>query len=94
MQDMLDAPQPSLQKIAKGVLVWIGANGNSNAGVIETAEGSVVIDAQQTAQLGTQLRVAAESALDRPITRLVNTHFHLDHTAGNIAFDGVPVLGH
>lgn len=91
---MFNAPKLSLQPIARGVHAWIGVNGNSNGGVIETAEGCVVIDAQQTARLGTQLRAATEAALQRPITRLVNTHFHLDHTAGNIAFGGVPILAH
>lgn len=91
---MLNANQPSLQLIAKGIHVWIGINGNSNAGVIETAEGLVAIDAQQTARLGIQFRSKTESALKRPIMRLVNTHFHLDHTAGNVAFAGVPVLAH
>jgi glyoxylase-like metal-dependent hydrolase (beta-lactamase superfamily II) len=94
MQDTLNGTRLSLQPIARGVHAWIGLNGNSNAGVIETAEGSVVIDAQQTAQLGTQLRMATEAALNRPIMRLVNSHFHLDHTAGNVAFAGVPVLSH
>src|SRR3979490_669817 len=94
MLEMLNAPQPSLQQVAKGVYAWIGVNGNSNSGAFETADGIVAIDAQQTSRLGVQFRSATESTLKRPITRLVNTHFHLDHTAGNIAFSGVPVLAH
>lgn len=91
---MLPPSQPSLQPIANGVYAWVGVNGNSNAGVIETTDGFVAIDAQQTARLGRQFRSATELALSRPIMRLVNTHFHLDHTAGNIAFAGVPILAH
>jgi cyclase len=94
MQEMLNAPQPSLQQIAKGVYAWIGVDGNSNAGAVETAQGLVAIDAQQSVRLGRQFRSVAEATLTRPIVCLVNTHFHLDHTAGNVAFEGVPILAH
>jgi glyoxylase-like metal-dependent hydrolase (beta-lactamase superfamily II) len=84
----------SLQQIGDGVYAWIGARGDSNAGAIETRDGLVVIDAQQTRQLGEELRSALENVVRRPISRLINTHFHLDHTAGNIAFADIPILAH
>ena len=86
--------EPSLQLIADGVYAWIGVGGDSNAGAVITASGVVAIDAQQTVALGRAFRAALEEAVGRPVARLLNTHVHLDHTAGNIAFDDVPVLAH
>jgi cyclase len=91
---MSGVPQPSLQRIADGVHAWIGVNGDSNAGAIETPDGLIVIDAQQNERLGRSFRARLESALGRPVTTLINTHFHLDHTAGNVAFADVPIIAH
>jgi glyoxylase-like metal-dependent hydrolase (beta-lactamase superfamily II) len=85
---------PSLVTVADRVHAWIGVSGDSNAGVIETPRGPIVIDAQQTASLGQVLRRAAEASAGKPVRCLIDTHFHLDHTAGNIAFADVPILAH
>lgn len=90
--EMSNNPQPSLHQVADGVHAWIGVNGDSNAGAIETPDGLVVIDAQQNQRLGRSFRGALESSLSRPVKALINTHFHLDHTAGNIAFADVPII--
>ncbi len=84
----------ALQQIADGVHAWIGANGDSNAGAVETPAGLVVIDAQQNHRMGRLLRKTLETSLDRSVQALINTHFHLDHTAGNIAFADVPIIAH
>jgi cyclase len=85
---------PSLQFVADGIYAWIGVGGDSNAGAVITKNGVVAIDAQQTVALGRAFRATLEDAVGRPVARLLNTHVHLDHTAGNIAFDDVPVLAH
>jgi glyoxylase-like metal-dependent hydrolase (beta-lactamase superfamily II) len=89
-----DAPQPSLQQIGDGVHAWIGANGDSNAGAIEAPDGILVVDAQQNVRLARSLRTTIEQVSRRPVGGLINTHFHLDHTAGNIVFADVPILAH
>ena len=83
-----------LRTLAEGVHVWLGAGGDSNAGCIETTEGTIVIDAQQHRGLAQQFRGEIESKLKKPPRILVNTHYHLDHTAGNIVFGDVPILAH
>jgi cyclase len=91
---MLDSAGPSFQEIAKGVYAWIGADGDSNAGAVVTAEGVIAIDAQQTVTQARQFRAAIGASTGLPVLSLVNTHFHLDHTAGNEAFADVPILAH
>ncbi|HEY1544250.1 MAG TPA: MBL fold metallo-hydrolase [Xanthobacteraceae bacterium] len=87
-------PQPRLVTVADGVHAWIGAGGDSNAGAIETPEGVIVIDAQQTLNLARELRAAVAAKTGKPLRMLVDTHGHLDHTHGNTVFGDVPILAH
>lgn len=83
--------QASLKEIGSGVYAWIGAGGDSNSGAVLTGSGLLAIDAQQSAEQGRQFRKALEAAAGQRTARLINTHFHLDHTAGNVAFADIPV---
>ena len=85
---------PSLQSLSKDMYAWIGADGDSNAGAVLTKDGLLAIDAQQTPQLGREFRRWIESETGRRATQLLNTHLHLDHTAGNVAFRDLPILAH
>jgi cyclase len=89
---MNDTPQ--LRSVAAGVYVWIGRGGDSNAGAVETPNGLIVIDAQQSRALGEALRDSLRASIGAPIRAVVNTHYHLDHIAGNVAFGDVPIIGH
>jgi cyclase len=85
---------PSLQRLSENVYAWIGTGGDSNSGAVLTDAGLVAVDAQQTAELGREFRTTVESAAKSRAVSLINTHLHLDHTAGNIAFEGVPIFAH
>lgn len=87
-------PKPELVQVAKDVYAWIGAGGDSNAGAFVTPQGLVAIDAQQYPRLAQMFRGALTEATGKPVTRLIDTHCHLDHTAGNIMFADVPILAH
>ncbi|MGZ3288272.1 MAG: MBL fold metallo-hydrolase, partial [Xanthobacteraceae bacterium] len=39
-------------------------------------------------------RSAIETETGRVTTQLIDTHFHLDHTAGNVAFADIPIAAH
>jgi cyclase len=87
-----NSSQPMLKEIAVGVYAWIGLNGDSNAGAVTTKNGLIAIDAQQSAVQGRAFRAAIEEAAGERVARLINTHFHLDHTAGNVVFGDGPIL--
>ena len=91
---MTTSSGPQLLAVAEGVHAWIGAGGDSNAGAIDTPDGLLVIDAQQYPRLARQFRDALRAATDKPLRTLINTHCHLDHTAGNVVFADVPILAH
>lgn len=90
----MSAAVPQLTKLAEGVHAWLGVGGDSNAGCIETPDGVIVVDAQQHRRLAEELRGAIEARLKMPLRVLVNTHYHLDHVAGNVVFDDIPILAH
>jgi glyoxylase-like metal-dependent hydrolase (beta-lactamase superfamily II) len=86
--------QPRHKQIAVGVHAWIGVGGDSNAGAVETPHGLMVIDAQRSRALGEKFRDALRASVSAPVRAVVNTHFHLDHVAGNVAFGDVPIIAH
>jgi cyclase len=86
--------EAQLQTIARGAYAWIGLGGDSNAGAVETPEGLIIIDAQQNRALGEAFREALKGSIDSPVRAVINTHFHLDHVAGNVAFAGAQIIAH
>jgi cyclase len=83
-----------LLTIADGVHAWIGANGDSNAGAIETPDGLIIVDTQQYQRLGRAFRDAALAKTGQPLRSVLYTHCHLDHTAGSAVFADAPILAH
>ena len=69
---------------------------NSNAGFVVTPEGVVVIDALGTPALGRELLRAIRAVTDKPIRRVIVTHYHADHFYGLSAFKqaGAEVWAH
>ena len=55
---------------------------NSNAGFVVTDEGVVVVDALGTVALGEALVKAIRKVTDKPIRRVIVTHYHADHFYG------------
>ncbi len=59
---------------------------NSNAGFIVTADGVVVVDALGTPALGNAFLQAIRKISDKPVRRVILTHYHADHFYGLEAF--------
>jgi len=55
---------------------------NSNAGFVVTDDGVVVVDALGTIPLGELLVKAIRKVTDKPIRRVIVTHYHADHFYG------------
>src|SRR5207245_10178679 len=74
------------------VYVLIGDDGNST---IQVDEHYVLVVDTQYAELGAKLVAAIRRITNKPIRYIINTHFHADHTGGNVAIgkagDSVPV---
>ncbi|HYS55588.1 MAG TPA: MBL fold metallo-hydrolase [Thermoanaerobaculia bacterium] len=79
-------------KVAGTVYMLQGQGGNIGVSVGE--DGIVIVD-DQFAPLAPKIRAALKGITDKPIKFILNTHFHGDHTGGNIEFskDG-PIIAH
>ena len=86
-----DSPKPffTLHDLGSGVWAAVavpGSGAGSNAGFIIGDDGVVVVDTFQSAAAAAQLLSAIRERTTLPIRFVVNTHYHLDHIAGNGVF--------
>ncbi len=73
--------------IRRNVGFFTGRGGT--VGYLIDATGVAVVDSQFPDSAKLLVAGLAERSKSRPVDRLINTHHHGDHTAGNIAFKGV-----
>ena len=76
-------PVSAIQKVAGNVYMVPGQGGNT--GVFLTANGVVLVDTK-LANNGQAILDQVRSVTDKPITHIINTHTHGDHTGSNQYF--------
>ena len=88
-----------LKPVADGIYAAIAApryKVNSNAAVILTNDGVVVVDSHSKPSAALALYREIQSITKQPIKRIINTHFHWDHWQGNQvyaeAFPGLEII--
>jgi glyoxylase-like metal-dependent hydrolase (beta-lactamase superfamily II) len=75
-----------LKKVGDGVWAGVAAaryKVNSNAAVIETNDGLVVVDTHSKPSAAQALYRDVQAVSKRPVKKIINTHFHWDHWQGN-----------
>jgi len=75
--------QMKATKVAGNVYMLEGAGGNIGVSVGE--DGLLIVD-DQFAPLADKIRAALKGIADKKLKFILNTHWHGDHTGGNIAF--------
>ena len=63
-----------------------------NSTVIIGDAGVILIDTGFTDEIGKHLAKTIATLTPKPVTHIINTHHHGDHTLGNIAFPGAQVI--
>lgn len=64
----------------------------ANAGIVDFGDFTLVWDAMASEFAAKDLRRAAEELTNKPVSILVNSHHHMDHTRGNQAFQGCQII--
>ena len=63
-----------------------------NSTLIIGDKGAILVDPGGTAEVGRHIASAVRRITDKPVTHVVNTHYHGDHYLGNQAFDGARII--
>jgi cyclase len=90
-------PPPEMQQVDPGIYAYIqldGSWGLNNAGLIAGSRYAVIIDTLFTEARNRAFRSSVEQTISVPITTLVNTHHHGDHTWGNSHYPEATIIGH
>ena len=77
---------PNIRKIKDGIYVYVGNNLNSNAGIVLTQEGVVLIDSGHNPTDSRALLAAVQKLTPLPVRYLIDTEPHGDHTTGHFVF--------
>jgi cyclase len=78
-----------LKQVTDGIYAAIAAPAykvNSNAAVILTNDGVVVVDSHSKPSAAHMLYKEIQGVTKQPIRKIINTHFHWDHWQGNQAY--------
>lgn len=74
-----------VEALSDDLYVLYGAGGN--VAVLRTDEGAVVVDTMSLSYQGSRINEVASELTGQPVVMVINSHYHLDHTHGNPAFD-------
>lgn len=86
-----------IEEVAPKVYAYIQAFGElgvSNAGLLLDRGGNMAVDALMVPSMTRRFLAAIQKLSKRPVSRLVNTHHHIDHSGGNFLFRGAEVVSH
>jgi len=76
----------NLKKVGDGIWAAVAEvryKVNSNAAVIETNDGLVIVDTHSKPSAARALYTEIQAVSKKPVRKIINTHFHWDHWQGN-----------
>tara|TARA_B110000444_G_C18682409_1_gene520380 strand:+ start:167 stop:784 length:618 start_codon:yes stop_codon:yes gene_type:complete len=97
-QEITETATHSLEQVAEGVYLATG-NGAlytmSNSLIIERDEDVVIVDSHITPAAGRALQDSIRVLTNKPVTTIIQSHYHYDHTNGTPAFGpDIEIIGH
>src|SRR5437763_1607326 len=87
----------TVQPLAEGAYGYVQPDGSwyiNNCGFVAAGDHTVLIDTCSTERRTRALLGAVSATTSTPVTTLVNTHHHGDHTNGNYLVAGATAIGH
>jgi glyoxylase-like metal-dependent hydrolase (beta-lactamase superfamily II) len=94
-------PPPKVEKISDRVYALVAPfglpdkkNGGymNNSVVIVGEKGVILVDTGFNDEIGKHIKQTVARITPKPVTHVINTHHHGDHTLGNVAFPGAHVI--
>jgi cyclase len=88
---------PRAEEVSPGIYAYIQPDGSwyiNNTGFLVGSRGVISIDSCSTERRTRAYLDTIAGATDRPVTTLLNTHHHGDHTHGNYLFVGATIVAH
>ena len=85
----------ALQKLGDGIYAAIASDGGwaiCNAGAIDLGDRVLVFDTFVNQNVAAEFKEMIAWLIGKPISHVVNSHFHSDHVKGNQAFDGASIV--
>ncbi len=96
-----ELPAPKIEKISDRVYAILGpvglpdkSNGGymNNSTVILGDKGVILVDTGFSNEIGVHIKKAVSKITPKPVTHVINTHHHGDHSLGNIAFQSAQFI--
>jgi glyoxylase-like metal-dependent hydrolase (beta-lactamase superfamily II) len=78
----------------EGVLVLQGGCWAEAMTVMDTGKTLVVVDTYASPKLAEKALAQIEKIFNKPVSHVINTHHHWDHTFGNQVFKNAVIIGH
>jgi cyclase len=95
--DVSEPGRPELHEVSPGVYAYLQPDGSwwiNNTGFVVGDRSVVSIDACSTQRRTRAYLDRIAAVTPAPVTTLINTHHHGDHTYGNCVFGPVTIIGH
>ena len=90
-------PHPSVDNLTVEKVkdnLWVIRGGGGNTAAFVTASGVTLVDTKEPGW-GQPLLDKVKTITDKPVTTVINTHAHYDHTSGNIVMaPSVAIIAH
>ncbi len=86
--------QPNIKQVTKNAWLITGNYFNEHMTVVETSIGLVVVDTLTTAAATRRAMKLLRKFNNKPVKYVINTHFDIDHYAGNQLFVDATIIGH
>jgi cyclase len=90
-----EIPPPAIEEVSKGIYAYIQLDGSwflTNTGCIVGEATTTVIDSTGTEARARAWHAALRQVTQKPVTALINTHSHGDHTHGNFMFADAAII--
>lgn len=85
----------SIRTIADGIYAAVARDGGgamANVGFVDLGDSVLVFDSSNTQQAAAELRDSIASLTGKPVSMLINSHWHGDHVRGNQIFRDTTIV--